>query len=339
MRVFHFVALCSALVLGCATARNELSGPDALRINATKLELDTVADDTVDAREGDATDWRVLELDRTGLLDIELHWDNDKANLSLELFDEIGKRLASGEVVGGKGRTIQFPVKAKGQYYVRVEAARDNDASPYSVKALFKRVRPKQCHDCTVDQQVCIAKDAYAVCAKNEGGCNAWTEILSCAPDQTCKNGACAVGCEDQCKPDARRCSSKGEFQVCVRNEGGCLQWDVPRDCKRGQVCSNGTCRKTGRSPPPPPKATEPTFVKGKIISMYMRDGRRTLHIEIGENTGVKKGDRGEVLEGTSNDAVANGSFRVVKVSGRFCIAQTALEAIGNNRTVRIHVK
>jgi hypothetical protein len=328
-----------SLAFACVHGRNDSSGPDAQRINASPLEFDSIADDTVDGDEGDATDWRYLDVAQPGVLDVVLHWDNDKANLTLELYDALGKQLANSDVDGQKGRRVQFEAPHKDRYYLRVEAVAQGQTA-YSLKATFTKKAPKKCHDCTVGQQVCVGKDGYALCQQTKEGCNAWVEVLSCEADQTCREGQCAVGCTDQCKPDERRCAADDAAQVCTRGTGGCLQWSPPNPCQTGWSCEQGKCKKKGgKPPPPPPPEVKEIFVEGRIISMYTKEGKRTLHIEVGEDKGVKPGMTGVVLESGTNEAVSNGEFKVVKVTGKFAIAETALEAIGNNRTVRIRVK
>src|SRR5688572_28065044 len=84
------VVATMAVALGrCAHGRDDLSGPDALRINAAALALDTVADDTVDAESADATDWRYIDLEKPGRLTAQLHWDNATSRLTLGLYDAL----------------------------------------------------------------------------------------------------------------------------------------------------------------------------------------------------------------------------------------------------------
>ena len=86
------------------------------------------------------------------------------------------------------------------------------------------------------------------------------------------------------------------------------MQWDTPAVCGKGQSCSRGRCRKKKRGTKPPPKAEPAAFIHGKIISMYTKDGRRTLHIEVGENSGVRAGMAGIVLKGKGTIMVPNGT-------------------------------
>jgi hypothetical protein len=329
-----------AAAVSCAHGRNELSGPDADRIHAAPLEIDTISDDTVSAVEGDATDWRFIDAPQPGTIDLQLHWDDGRAALALELYDALGKQLSTGEAFGQTGRQVRYDVPAKDRYYVKVEAQKDSDASTYSLKATFQKRAPKTCHDCTVGQQICVGKDGFAACAQTREGCNAWVEILACEGDQTCKEGQCVAGCTDQCKPDERRCASEGASQICVRGPTGCLQWDVPAPCGTGSACELGKCKKSKKQvKPPPPDAPKDVYVSGRIITMYTQEGKRVLHIEIGEDKGVTPGMSGMVLEGDTDEPVSNGQFKVIRVTGKFCIAETGLEAIGNNRSVRIKVR
>jgi hypothetical protein len=67
--------------------------------------------------------------------------------------------------------------------------------------------------------------------------------------------------------------------------------------------------------------------------------GRTRLHLECTDITHVKAGLSGTVLDGNSGGALAGGSIRISRVSGRYAIATTSLQKVGNNRWVRIILK
>lgn len=338
MRALSVWGVALGLLVACRTGRDEASGPDVNRTNATPVALDNIADDRVDVPEGDATDWKYLDLEQPGQLTIQLGWDSPNANLQMELYDALGQQLKAGEPFGQKGLQIVYAPAPKARYYLRVAAIGDDQSSSYSVKASWARVQPQKCHNCTPGQQICLGKDGYAVCEATPEGCNAWVQTFACEKDQMCKDGKCVAGCEDQCKADERRCASDGGFQVCVRNSSGCLVWGDVTACERGHQCKNGRCGR-GAPPPPPKTSNESQYVKGKIISIYSNQGQRMLHIEIGEASPVQPGMVGTVLEGDSDAPLSGGELKVTKVTGNFCIATTSIEKLGSNRTVQIKVR
>lgn len=336
--------VASAVLSSCAHLPDEASGPDAQRIGAIPVALDVIVDDTVDPEEGDATDWRSIDLDRPGQLVIQLHWDVEKANFTLALHDALGAELAQGEPFGVSGRQITFEITEVGRYYVMAQADVKSPRTPYSMKIGFQKAAAKACHDCTPGQQSCVGKDGYAICQTTPDGCNAWVQVLACSAGQSCREGQCREGCQDQCAPDERRCSGTTGFQVCTRNAAGCLAFADPVSCDGGQTCNAGRCKKSESAPkpaPPPVVAAVPAevWVKGEISNAYSEGGQRMLHIKIGNDNQVTVGMVGMVLEGGSDKPAPNGEIKVVGVSGAYVRATTRLESLGNKRRVQIKIK
>ena len=69
---------------------------------------------------------------------------------------------------------------------------------------------------------------------------------------------------------------------------------------------------------------------------MYKRRERMTMYIVIGEGTGVKTGNVGYVLAGSTNNRLPGGKIKVSRVSGKHAVAITTLERLGRNRFVCI---
>ncbi len=314
------------------------SGPDRDRTRAAPIKLAEVANDEVNGEKKDATDWKYVEVKRPGKLTVTLHWDSEGADLLLSVHDGIGKQLQQGLAWGQKGRRAELKRAMPGRYYIRVQAA-GADRSTYSVEAELKKTPPPRCHDCTPGERICLKKDGYAFCGETPYGCNAWIQTFACPKDQSCNQGKCVKGCTDQCKSEERRCSGSKGYQVCRTDSSGCLRWSDVIGCAQRRVCKEAKCvkRKRGGGRPRPAVAATPAAgaVKGKIISIYRFRGQMMLHIELPDDASVRPGQRGQVLAGGADTPVPGGEVKVIKVSGRYCKAQTTLEKLGKNRWVR----
>jgi hypothetical protein len=332
-----------ALAASCATGREDRSGADAERVGAAPLAIDVIIDDVVDVEAGDGTDWRYVEIDKPGQLGVQLRWDDPRSQLGLTLVDALGKALAEGEIWENNGRQIVFNAEDPGRYYLRVTGPDRSKRTTYSLKVSYQRLPGRRCFDCVVGQTTCVGKDGYAVCEATKEGCNAWVQVLACPASQVCgEGGQCREGCENQCKPEERRCASNTAAQVCVKGPAGCYVWNEPILCDAGHACSGGRCRKAeagARVAATGSKPAAEVAVKGEIKSAYVEGTSRMLHIRVGEGHSVTPGTRGQVLEGDSDKPLDGGDISVVSVSGAFVKAQTSLATVGNNRRVVFKVK
>ena len=121
-------------------------------------------------------------------------------------------------------------------------------------------------------------------------------------------------------------------MQRCERSSRGQLIWKSTKGCGGGETCRDGDCV--------PKETPGPTSVKVKIMSMYIKNNRMTLHLEVGDKAkDLAPGQLGVVLEGSSDKALPNGKIKILKVIGRFAIASTALKDLGDNRWVKIDVR
>jgi len=88
-------------------------------------------------------------------------------------------------------------------------------------------------------------QDGIVVCAEFADGdpCLEWGGFRPCAAGQTCRDGACVGGCQDECQPEGlRECEGTG-YRECGRQDGGsCLAWGDVVPCGAGQSCSSGAC-------------------------------------------------------------------------------------------------
>jgi hypothetical protein len=354
------------LLSGCCTSDECLdsrSTADRDRVTAPRIKLDLVYNDSVSSEKRDRTDWKYVMLTKPGKLTVQLHWDNGKALLELEIFDVMGVKVQEGRVWGTGGLRAVVAVEEPGPYYIRVRAAGKSDESQYAVRVSFQpQGGPQVCHPCKPLDRKCLDTGAVIVCEKMGPGCNAWNRVLPCPKGVTCRNGICDP-CSAPCPERATRCVSATEFQVCSTQPGGaCPTWGPsqscpPRQqcredrcvkptkgplcpakgCPEGTVCNRATgqCVKAAAPPPPPPS----TATRCRIISIYKYRGVWTLHLECGEGSPVKAGHVGTVLEGQTNKPLPGGEIKVIRVSGRFAIANTSLQQLGLNRWVRIDTR
>ena len=123
LRLRLLPALPLVALLGCAPDRN--SGGDAERHLATLIPLGRPVPDSLDRKDGDTTDWKLLDIQDTGYLNVEVVLDNPEAEVMVEAFDRYGRRIGrtvhrkddgpvvklTAEVVIGKGfLKISHPV-------------------------------------------------------------------------------------------------------------------------------------------------------------------------------------------------------------------------------------
>jgi hypothetical protein len=117
----------------------EVSGndrPDEDRLHAQDAPINTAIDDQVDFKRGDKTDWRRVQLlGKPGVAAFELHWDEELANLDLDIYDKFGTLIGKSPpcLEGLKVKKVLVEVAEPGVYYVRVAAPTSHDASIYTL--------------------------------------------------------------------------------------------------------------------------------------------------------------------------------------------------------------
>jgi hypothetical protein len=348
------IILSAAVAVGTVVARGACctsakcldsnSGLDRVRVKAGRLKLGVVHNDEISSPKRDRTDWKVVKVPEPGKLRVELHWDNGKARLDLGIYDVLGASIQEGRVWGSGGLRALIAVEEAGRYYIRVRGRGKRDESHYSLRLVFKPdVRPLPCDHCTVGQRRCHDAASYEICASVRDGCTAWQKAVPCAGGQSCNGGECGSQqvvvppddgkgeCKDRCREGERRCR-RGGVQVCERSSRGCLTWKSSEQCGNGKRCRDGACE--AKRPP------GPATVKVKIMSMYIKNGRMTLHLEVGDKAeDLEPGQIGVVLEGSTDKALPDGKVKILKVIGRFAIASTKLKDLGDNRWVKIDVR
>jgi hypothetical protein len=73
--------------------------------------------------------------------------------------------------------------------------------------------------------------------------CLEWGDYSPCNEGETCVDGACSGGCDNECEPEGgRRCEGAG-FRECGQHDADpCLEWGEVVACGEGTTCSDGAC-------------------------------------------------------------------------------------------------
>ena len=135
--------LCAAIpalaLSACVPPPDSASGGDAERYTAKPLAVGKWEPDAVDGSGGDKTDWKVMDLQDTGFLTVELALDNPDAEVTISLFDRYGKPVArTGHRKGDDPHVKLTTDVGLGKYFVRIQADHDNDKTGYSIRALVR---------------------------------------------------------------------------------------------------------------------------------------------------------------------------------------------------------
>lgn len=348
-----FWVTVALLVSGCCSfpeCAEERSAKDRARSGAKPvLKTGVVINDSVSAPGRDRTDWRSVVVRCKGRLRVELHWDKSGNDLDLTMFNAMGAKIMDGQPWGVLGESALLAVENAGtRFYVRVQARGEDDESTYALRVTPEcEDKPEApmplCVPCKPGERKCVEDEGFVTCEQKSAGCTIWSQPTACPEGQGCKDGVCGRSC-DTCSKGKSRCV-KGALQRCVK-KGDCWVWGKARSCGRRKVCKGGRCVCRGRNcggttttvepVKPEPKAT---CIPGKVISMYPYHGQRMLNIRVTGSKPVQAGMTGYVLQGETSKPLANGKFRITRVSGKNCTATTSLVNVGMNQRVCIKSK
>lgn len=133
------VMVCGAALAlaACGSAPEENSGGDAYRNEAQPMPLDEWVTGELDLDGGDTTDWKSIDLEATGKLNVELKADKKGAVVHVGVYDKHGLALGYGTRKAG-AELLSVPVKAaaEGRYFVRI-VHKDGAKTVYSVRAVM----------------------------------------------------------------------------------------------------------------------------------------------------------------------------------------------------------
>ena len=131
----------SLFIGGCGLGADSKSGKDERRDIAKVLPLDEwVTDENgVNYAAGDKTDWKKINVPRSGTLYVEVAVDNKKATVDVGLFDRYGRLLLQKTRPAGTTEHVRFEGQVtKGNYFVSIAARKYEDKSIYSIRAAMQ---------------------------------------------------------------------------------------------------------------------------------------------------------------------------------------------------------
>ena len=140
MRRLNVILLAGLMMTACApldkTTPDTNSGGDHKRDLARRLPLGKAITDRINAPSGDHTDWKYLEVDEAGEIDVNIHVDNPSAQGHLSFYDELGQ-LLDHKKINGKDYDYKFREKIKpGTYFIQARVAKFETV--YTVKTVFE---------------------------------------------------------------------------------------------------------------------------------------------------------------------------------------------------------
>ena len=130
------ILLAGLLVTGCGADPDAQSGGDAYRNEAAVMKVgEEWTTDDVSLEEGDATDWKAVDVAGTGKLVIELGVDEASAELTITAFGRYGDVLGSTfHRAGSEASRLEVDAARPGRYFIMVRAS-GGPATTYMVRA------------------------------------------------------------------------------------------------------------------------------------------------------------------------------------------------------------
>ena len=122
-------------------AKKDGEDDDGDRLKAKPAPINAPLDDSLNFKKGDKVDWRKVELKgKPGVATIELHWDNEAANIDVDVFDKFGTLIGKNppRLEGQQVKKILVQIDDPAIYYVRVQAATAKDESIYTLAIKWK---------------------------------------------------------------------------------------------------------------------------------------------------------------------------------------------------------
>ncbi|MBW2455121.1 MAG: hypothetical protein JRI68_11455 [Deltaproteobacteria bacterium] len=89
--------------------------------------------------------------------------------------------------------------------------------------------------------------EALVVCADfDDDPCLEWGGAVACDPGESCVDGNCTGGCEDDCPTGGVVACDGDGYRDCGDHDSDiCLEWSDLTSCPNGETCSNGACSGT----------------------------------------------------------------------------------------------
>jgi hypothetical protein len=331
--------LAALLVLASSCAHNvpqdSNTGADGKEKGAKSITLENGEGRTsgiVTYPGGDRIDWKLVELPekQRGTLDIQLAWTPPRSGLQLafDVFDEWNRPIVQSQKSSkkAKGRTRSATVQdARGKYLIRVYAVNRGDAGKYRLTVDFKEATSGP----GFDPLKLEIPDPPKLAAVPD-------VVPPCDPLQfDPKNPECRNVCPDTGAPP---------------------NWPACKDkCPTPPDANNPVCQKTMDCPNPPdarvlkcladkehkwPKCPDPRNpdlsnpncvgikippVVGRIINSSISGNEVIVTIGAGSNSGIAADWTAHVLNGSSQNPLAGGDIKVIRVDKQVTVGKTKL--------------
>jgi hypothetical protein len=124
---------------GAAGGGGDAAGPT--RLEATDGTINVPISDKIDFAKKKANDWRKFTLaGKPGqFATFELHWDEEAANLTIDVFDKFGVNIGKSprRIEGQSSKKVLLRIDDPGLYYVRVSGPTKADSSIYTMMVKY----------------------------------------------------------------------------------------------------------------------------------------------------------------------------------------------------------
>lgn len=114
---------------------------DGDRLHAKESPINVPIDDQIDNKKDDRFDWRKVQLGgKSGIATFEVHWDDERANLDIDVFDKFGTNIGKSppRLEGQTVKRVLVQVDEPGLFYFRISAPGSKDASIYTAIVKWK---------------------------------------------------------------------------------------------------------------------------------------------------------------------------------------------------------
>lgn len=284
---------------------------------------------------GDRVDWKLIELPdkQRGTLDIQLAWTPPRPGLQLafDVFDEWNRPIVQSQKTSkrrSKGRTRSATVEdARGKYLVRIYAVGRGDAGKYRLTVDFKEATagPKfnpLALEIPDPPKLAAVPDAPVPC----------DEFQFDPKNPECKNICPASNPPPNWPPCKDKCPSPPnvELPACQQT----MECPNPPD-RRVKKCVIEKARKWPKCPDPRnPDPANPNCddikvppVLGRVIGTSIQGSEVIVTIGAGSNSGIAPNWTAHILSGGSDQPLAGGEIKIVRVDKAVTVGKVRLTA------------
>jgi hypothetical protein len=335
--------ICVLALVSCAhnVPQDDRTGDDGKFKGAREIRLENgeaKVHGIVTYPGGDRVDWKFVDLDKKGQLDIDLKWTPPRPGLKLnfDVFDQWNVQLATGKRTGKRGRAATI-ADAKGKYFIRVYAVGRGDAGAYKLGVDFKErqqsVGPdilhlevpdppklaaipggdKTCDESkgdTFDPKIPACFDVCPVAATPPPG---WRACIG----QCITNDPTNPACLDKFCPNPPTIRSK----ACMANKAVFPPCNLAAPDPENWNCV---------------KPKDP--VVGRAINLQVQGNDTIVTISVGTENGVDKAWKGTVLRGETSEPYVGGQVTIINVTKRQTLARVhlTLDIVQQNPQIKL---